>query len=215
MDYAPAVFLFSGAPVPVRSDLGEAFSVLWDHFASPGPSLTGEQRITLLASTRSNDPSESTRAGFDATVITLAATLFHTPAAVDERLVRASADRAGDPATVEVIGLVSMLSAVDGFHNALATPLEALPDPRSGEPTGRIRSGLERRRTHIPVPPGPIPVVLDLLPDEGLAFRESFGPQYMTDDEMHADRFFREPGLDRAQMELISSRTSIINECFY
>ena len=71
------------------------------------------------------------------------------------------------------------------------------------------------RRTHIPVPPGPIPVMLDLLPDEGAAFQALFGPQYMTGWEMALDTFRRSPGLDRAQMEVVSSRTSIHNECFY
>jgi hypothetical protein len=58
-------------------------------------------------------------------------------------------------------------------------------------------------------------VTLNLLPDEGAAFQALFGPQYMTDMEMVLDDFRREPGLNRAQMELVSSRTSIHNECFY
>ena len=42
-----------------------------------------------------------------------------------------------------------------------------------------------------------------------------FGPHFMSGWEMALDDFARRPGLDRAQMELVSSRTSLHNECFY
>ena len=108
-----------------------------------------------------------------------------------------------------------MLAAIDGTHRGLGAGLEPLPEPQPGDPSGRVAAGLKRRRTHIPVPPGPIPVVLDLLPEEGAAFQAMFGPQYMTGWEMAMDNFYRSPGLNRAQMEIVSSRTSMHNECFY
>lgn len=148
-------------------------------------------------------------------IAALGDTLYGTPVSVTGELVLAAAEAAGDPTTVEVIAIISMLAAIDGMHRALGADLAALPDPSEGDPTGNIVSGLKRRRTHIPVPPGPIPFTLDLLPDEGAAFQALFGPQYMTDREMALDTFERRPGLNRAQMELISSRTSIHNECFY
>ncbi|VAW06627.1 hypothetical protein MNBD_ACTINO01-965, partial [hydrothermal vent metagenome] len=33
--------------------------------------------------------------------------------------------------------------------------------------------------------------------------------------EMGSPTFSRTPGLNRAQMEVVSSRTSLLNECFY
>ena len=41
------------------------------------------------------------------------------------------------------------------------------------------------------------------------------GPQYMTYADMAFPDFARTPGLNRSQMELISSRLSFHNECFY
>ena len=137
------------------------------------------------------------------------------PGAVDEGLVRYTADIVGDPMTVEVVGIVSQLSAVDGFHDALGIDVEPLPDPVEGEPTGAITPDLKRRRTHLPMPPGPIPVSLDLTPSEGLAMEAMAGPLYMTYGEMAFDNFERDPGLNRAQMEFISSRVSHRNACFY
>lgn len=185
---------------------------LWEHFARPGPTLTGGQRIAMLSAVRG---ARSWPDGTAEATQHLATTLYRDPGAVDEHVVRESAEDGGDPRAVEVIATVSMLSAVDGTHRALGLPLEPLPMPHDGEPTGAILEGLRRRRTHVPMPAGPIPVALDLLPDEGAAFQSLFGPQYMTGREMAFDDFARVPGLDRAQMEVVSMATSIHNECFY
>jgi hypothetical protein len=206
------MFDFVGSPVPVRHEVAYAHRSLWHHIAGPGPTLTGEERVSVLAGARADDP---TATGSGAELGQLAVELYHRPTHVDGDVVRAAVDADGDPTTVEVLALISMLSAVDGTHRGLGIDLEPLPEPVAGLPTGRITEGLKRRRTHIPVPPGPIPVVFDLLPMEGAVFQSLFGPHYMTGWEMALDGFRRTPGLDRAQMELVSSRTSIHNECFY
>jgi len=210
------VFKFSGSPVPVRPDLRYAYINTWGHLARPGPTLTGQQRLGLLSAARAGECTTDGEGGWwGPGLATLAENLYATPGGVNGETVGDSVNEAGDPTTVEVIALISMLASIDGTHRALGAELEALPGPQPGPPTGVIAAGLKRRRTHIPVPPGPIPFTLDLLPDEGAAFQALFGPQYMTNAEMMMDDFRREPGLDRAQMELISSRTSIHNQCFY
>lgn len=202
--------------MPVRPDLRYSYISTWNHFARPGPTLTGTQRIGLLAATRADiTEQEATNLGLDKSLGWLSDTLYHNPANVDGAMVRTAADATSDPATVGVIAIVSMLSSIDGMHRALGAELEPLPDPHSGAPTGEIRGDLKRRRTHVPAPPGSIALTLDLLPSEGAAFQSLFGPQYMTGREMAFDTFLRSPGLNRAQMELVSSRTSIHNECFY
>lgn len=210
------MFEFVGSPVPIRPDLRYSYVNTWAHFARPGPTLTGHERIRLLAAVRNGgDTADGQPAWFARAVAELAHTLYTKPAAMDGSIVTSAVEEVGDPTTVEVIALVSMLSAIDGTHRALGAALEPLPEGQPGDPTGDIAVGLKRRRTHIPVPPGPIPVVLDLLPDEGAAFQAMFGPQYMTGWEMALQDFRRDPGLDRAQMEVVSSRTSMHNECFY
>ena len=210
------MFDFRGSPASVRPDLRYAYTSLWDHISRPGPTLDGQQRVALLNSVRDRATEETARTvGIEPPLGLLADTLYHDPTTVDGDLVRSAADASGDPSTVEVAALVSMLSSVDGTHRALAANLEPLPEPAAGDPTGEIAEGLKRRRTHLPVPPGPIPVMFDLLPFEGAVYQSLFGPQYMTGWEMALDTFRRNPGLDRAQMELVSTRTSIHNECFY
>jgi hypothetical protein len=140
---------------------------------------------------------------------------MNDPATVTGADVRSAADIAGDPQTVETIGVVCQLSAVDAFHKALGLDLPPLPSPQAGEPSGEITPHLKRRRTHVPVPPGPIPVTLDLVPSEGRMLEALAGPQYMTYADMAFPDYARTPGLNRSQMELISSRLSFHNECFY
>lgn len=210
------MFSFTESPVPVRADLRCAYMATWGHFARPGPTLTGRIRIDVLEAARRGATEESTEViGLPAQLGRLADRLYHDPISVDGVLVRDAADAHGDPMTVEVISLISMLSSIDSTHRALGSALEPLPEPMPGLPTEEIAADLKPRRTHIPVPPGAINVMFDLLPMEGAAFQALFGPQYMTGWEMSIDRFQRNPGLNRAQMELVSSRTSVHNECFY
>jgi hypothetical protein len=108
-----------------------------------------------------------------------------------------------------------MLAAVDDTHRALGAELESLPDPVPGEPSGTIATGLKRRRTHVPMPRNSITVALDLLPLENEAYAAACGPHYMTFAEMASPIYERSPGLNRAQLETIASRTSLFQECFY
>jgi hypothetical protein len=65
------------------------------------------------------------------------------------------------------------------------------------------------------MPPGPIPVSLDLVPSEGKALRALHGPLYMTGEQMGDPGFARQPGLDTPQLETVAARISLLNECFY
>ncbi|MCL1593564.1 MAG: hypothetical protein M3132_04330 [Actinomycetia bacterium] len=210
------MFDFSDLPFPVREDLKAAYRNIWSHFSEPGATYDATQRSGILhhARRRSGHAHPDQKA-VPASIAELARTLYADPGSVDEALVRRAADDQGDPATVEAVSLVSMLAAVDGAHRALGLDLTQLPDPLRGEATGIVSEGLTRRRTHLPMPRGAIPSALDLVPQEARVFQGSFGAQYMTDAEMAYDDFERSPGLNRAQMELISSRTSLLNECFY
>ena len=200
----------------VRADLRYSFMCAWGHFARPGPTLSGDRRVELLAAVRTGQaPHPPDGAWFDAELGAFAQSVYSSPRDLHGDMVGSVGEAHGYPRTVEVIALTSMLASIDGTHRALGAELEALPTPVPGAPTGNVAEGLKHRRTHVPVPPGPIPFMLDLVPDEGAAFQAMFGASYMTGREMENSAFRRIPGLDRAQMELVSSRTSIHNECFY
>lgn len=203
------MFTYSGSPVPVRDDLRDAHRAIWAHVAQPGPVFDASKRLSILNAARhaeasSNDPLEQ-----------LATTLYVNPATVTGDMVRSAITTTGEPAVVEAVAIVSMLSAVDNTHRALGADIEPLPEPMTGSATGAIASGLKKRRGHVPMTRNSITVALDLLPTENAAYAASCGPHYMTFAEMVSPLFERSPGLNRAQLETIASRTSLIQECFY
>ncbi|MGB7860428.1 MAG: hypothetical protein WBM90_08020 [Acidimicrobiia bacterium] len=201
------MFDLENAPVPVRPDIPEALRASFRATARPGGVFTGAERVDIANTARTGE------AG--GVLSRFARHLYSEPATVEEEHVREAADRVGDPAVVETIGIVSRLSSVDRFHTVLGIPLEPLPEPEAGEPNGKINEGLKRRRGHVPMPPGPIPVALDLVSSEAEAFKAMFGPMYMTEEEMSDPDFGRSPGLDTPQLEIVAARVSLINRCFY
>ncbi|MEN8238223.1 MAG: hypothetical protein ABFR53_03365 [Actinomycetota bacterium] len=203
------MFSFKGSPVPVRDDLRDAHKAIWAHFARPGQVFDAGQRRAILDVARNNAPTNGDAIG------QLAAALYTSPAAVTRDMVRSAIDASGEPATVEAVSLVSMLAAVDSTHRALGAELEPLPEPLPGDPSGTVAEGLKKRRTYVPMPRNSITVALELLPVENEAYAAACGPHYMTFAEMASPLFERSPGLDRAQLETIASRTSLFQECFY
>lgn len=209
------MFPFDGSPVPVRTDLKSAYRETWKHLSRPGPTLDASQRIDLLRAARSPEDTVTNNRAATTPIESLSITLYQHPPSVNGAMVAASIAASGEAATVEAVSIVSMLAAVDGTHRALGIDLERLPEPEPGEPTRRVASGMKRRRSHVPMPRNSITVALELLPDENEVYASMCGPQYMTFREMTEPRFGRTPGLDRAQLETIASRTSLLNECFY
>jgi len=208
-DYACFMFEYTGAPVPVRSDLRDAHKAIWAHFARPGQVLDSDERHRILEAARNNTFSEGDQLG------RLATALYNSPAAVSPDMVRSGIGTAGDASVVEAVSLISMLAGVDNMHRALGAELEPLPAPLLGDPSGVVESGLKTRRTHVPMPRNSITVALDLLPHENEVYAAACGPYYMTFEEMASPLFERSPGLNRAQLETIAARTSLFQECFY
>ena len=195
------------APVPVRDDIIEMEARSFAALAAPGGALSGEERVELAEAARGHDG--------NGRLDEFARHLYSDPATVAVEHVRRAAKDAGDPKTVETIGIVARLSALDRLHVVLGVDLEPLPAPQPGPATGKITKGLKRRRGHVPMPQGPIPVTLDLVPSEARAFQAMFGPLYMTEEQMGNPQFAREPGLNTPQLETVAARISMLNECFY
>jgi len=195
------------ASIHPRQDAIDAEVAQFAVLASPGAVLTGEERVAVASAARTGETTGQLQV--------FARHLYAEPASVQEQHVRTAANEAGDPATVEAVGIVARLSSVDRVHDVLDIDLEPLPQPLRGEPTGRIADGLKRRRGFLPKPPGEIPTTLDLVPQEGEALRAMFGPMYMTEHEMGDPHFHRHPGLDTPQLETVAARISLLNQCFY
>jgi hypothetical protein len=96
----------------------------------------------------------------------------------------------------------------------MGIPLEPLPDPGDGAPTGEVHPTPITDNGWVPkATPGSIVDALSLVPGEASAQEDLHGPLYLTYEQMSERRFVR--GLNRAQLELVAVRTSSINDCFY
>jgi len=136
-----------------------------------------------------------------------------------------------DAAYVEIIGVVALSAGIDYFARALGVPPLSLPAPRGGEPSHYRPAGAVGGTAWVPmVEPegavGPeaglygaadfvpnIMKALSVVPDEARALRRSSDAHYVPAEQI-ADPSVRRV-LDRMQMELVASRVSALNQCFY
>ncbi len=159
------------------------------------------------------------------------------PARLTERWVRGLLD--GGMADTEYIELVSVLAhtvAVDTFTDALGLPRWPLPRPIDGEPSRRRPQGAVIDAAWLPtVPPeaadadlkriypsgiGDAPNAphvrraMSLVPREAISFFAINDTHYLPPEAMwQVDRNPR--SITKAQIELVASRVSSLNGCFY
>ena len=193
--------------------LAAALTHLWTMVAEPGASLTGAERVGIVAEAR------RARAGLPTASETVAVEVARRIAAQPASVRREWVDRMvgsglGFARYVEIVGLVSRAVAADTVTDALGLERVALPDPKGGEPTAEIATNARPGAGWVPmVGATSITLALSLVPAENRALEEYHGAAYLTFSEMADPAISR--GLTRPQMELVASRTSALNECFY
>lgn len=132
---------------------------------------------------------------------------------------------------VELIGMTVLTVSVDAFCRSLGIDLRPLPEPQAGEPSRRKANGKLFHGAFVPLlaKPGgpdadlykdvPLPVApnivrsLSLVPDEARGLQKLAQAEYLTFDDLV--NFTAQRSLDRRQTELIATRVSALNECFY
>ncbi len=226
-------FEFADSPVPVRADIGEAQRRAWRHLASPGTWLTSCQRLAIAGETRAArscgyctqrkaalsphavDGTHDSVTDLPPEIVDAVHRLTTDPG----RLTRSWYEdlmETGLPPThyVEILGVVTTMVAVDGFHLALGLALEPLPDIIEGEPSRISPAGAEVTFAWVPTTGRHSVVnVMSLVPAEVEAFLDLHGAHYLSIPEM--GDMTVEKGLTRPQMELVAGRVSSLNECFY
>ncbi len=132
---------------------------------------------------------------------------------------------------VELVGVVTITAGIDYFAKALGVPPAEVPAPRPGEPTrhrpaGAKLAGAWVRTVAAEDAVGPeeglyggqnlvpnIMKALSLVPDQVRALIGSSNAHYLEMDTMMDPQAKRD--LDRMGVELVASRVSALNECFY
>jgi len=135
---------------------------------------------------------------------------------------------------VETIGVVVTVFSIDSFCRGLGVPLHPLPDPVPGAPSGYRPAMARAGEAWVPMLPngrvkgpeadlwGEMPAgqtgnvvrALSLVPDEVRGLKELSAAHYLSPREMMGLRHSRR-SIDRAQIELIAGRISVLRGCFY
>ena len=217
------------------SSITDAHEAAITELAAAGDWLTAEQRCDVWRQARDATTNPLDRARAEA--VTPAAVegrhpaTDHLPAAAVEvahrlasdpgRLTRAWADEQidelGEETYTEVVGVTSIAMVIDRLRRALGLAPVDLPVPRPGEPsrirpddvgdigawvsqtTGETRANVSR--------------TLSLVPVTNATWRQLVDSHYSRGSQFMSKQWDR--ALSRPQVEMIASRTTSVNECFY
>ena len=228
-----------------------AYREYWERLAAPGSWWSGAQRVAIAQETRNAltcdfcarrkialSPyalqGEHTHSGglpehaVDAVRLIITDQTRITQAYVEDN----HRNGLSKAAYVELVGVVVAVFCIDEFHRALGLPLESLPVPVAGGPSGYQTAHLSEDIGFVPtVPPdgavgaeadlwpgGWRPNVvraLSLVPDALRAWRQLAAVHYIPLEWMQGFMSDEARALDRMQMELVAGRVSAVNECFY
>ncbi len=132
---------------------------------------------------------------------------------------------------VELVAVTVHALSIDEFHRALGLELEALPQPIDGKPTRERPTLAAQRASWPPIVPrdglnpgdqelyGPLEwganviSALSLVPENVRWLHDLSEGHYLSFQEMRQPDPLR--SISRPQIELIASRVSALNECFY
>ena len=132
---------------------------------------------------------------------------------------------------VELVSIVSLVAGIDAFVTALGLAVPALPEPLAGEPSGYRPASAKPGNAWVPTVAAEdatgaegdlyggaafVPNImraLSVVPDEARALQKSVSALYIPVEQIGDPTVRR--SLDRMQMELVASRVSAMNECFY
>jgi hypothetical protein len=149
---------YSGAPFPVRTNFSETHNRFWNRLASPGAWLSGAQKVAIAKEIRQSQDCTLCQARKEAlspyqvagTHDVVSNELSEAMIEVVHRIVTDSArltkkwfdDIAAQGLKpqeyVEILGTIVHTFAIDEFCRGLGIPLNELPEPQSGEPTGYL-----------------------------------------------------------------------------
>jgi hypothetical protein len=223
-------------PLTLRSDLLAAQAQAWRSVTSAGACFDGVQRWAIaqvaLHALDDSDPlppwaplSGAGRIVVGSEVLTEPVVnavyrLARHASSLTEGWYRERIEEGLDPlAYVELVAVVSVVAAVDGFFRASGSARPPLPEPLRGEAHGRHPQVEPATRNWVLVaaPADQHAAVvqgLSAVPDDMRTVRLLAAAQYIPFDAM-GDLGWNRGTLSRGEMELCAARLSRARECFY
>lgn len=220
----------------IRSDLASAHAAAWRRVTSPGVSWSGAERAAIaavaLAALDDEDPvvpwASPSASGRDlsgaellpSVIVDAVYRLARHAATLTEPWYHAQLDAGIDAvAYVEMVAVVTIVAAVDGFSRAAGVSRPPLPAAVDGPASGARPAVEPATLNWVPVVPpadqqAAVVQGLSAAPADFEIVRRLAAAQYIPFDEM-GDRGWSRGTLTRAEMELVASRLSRARECFY
>ena len=247
-------FQYEHCPIAIRDDLRDAYRRTWDSIAEPGAWWTGAERVALAGEIRAaldcrlcrerkaalspysvegkHDRAGEGTSGLDeAAVDVVHRIVTDAPRLSRSFIEKLAAEGITDAHYVELLGLVVSVISVDRFHEALGLPLEPLPAPRPGAPSGYRPTSAVPDVGWVPMIPngkamgaeadlypghGPNVIrAMSLVPDAVRRLKDLSTVQYVPFEHVANPSIEPDRALGRSQIELVASRVSAVNECFY
>jgi hypothetical protein len=248
----PENFRYENTGYSVREGLPEAYRWVWDKIAQPGNWWTGTDRVGIAAESRNAIDCQLCAKRKDAlspfgvdgehhTTTNLprdAVDTVHRITTDPSRLTRTwlnSIEEQGltDTRYVELLGVVVAIISIDVFHRALGLPLEPLPDPQEGQPSGYRPPGAKNSGAWVDtITPqdlsepeadlygassrtGNVMSAMSLVPDSVRMLTALGDVQYLPAADVVSMSSNHGRALRRPQIELIAGRVSSLSDCFY
>jgi hypothetical protein len=246
-------FAFDNTPYPIRDDLVAAYRGFWDRLANAGTWWTGEERVAIAAEVRKaltcsycaerkealspyNFPGEHDAAEntpLDALAIDAVHRIITDQTRITKSWVQDSVQAGlSEGKYAELVGVVVCTFSIDEFCRALSLPLEPLPAPVAGEPTGYVPQGLESHTGFVAMVDleqsgpneqdlwpqgrtGNVVRALTQVPDAAREWTALSNAMYLPLHKVVDTTCETERVLNRLQIEIVAGRVSSHNECFY
>ena len=183
--------------------------------AAPGTWWTGAERVAIVATARAAREGRAVPSSSLTSAAVEAARRLAVDPHVDQPwiddLVQGGVDLFS---YVELLALVTRISAVDSFFFGIGADPLVLPSPAPGRPTGQKVAEAEIQGALVPTVGVPFPpTALTAVPPEAEALGDLHTVLYLSMFEMGDLHIVKD--LTRVQIEFIAARTSLLNDCFY
>ena len=236
---------------PVRADFAEGHNRYWKRLAKPGYWFTGAQRVDMAREVR-NAPHcalcQARKTALSPTAVTgshdtvsdlpdVVVEVIHRVITDPKRLTKTWFDGVlsqglTPEAYIEVVGTTVHVFMIDEFCRALGEPVNTLPKPLVGAPSGYRPAGTIDVDAWVEVLPNDIEPGrpefdlagklqfnvfrgLSLAPDEVRTVLDLIAIHYLPGEEIGDFRSGFGGALDRYQKEVVATRISSFNSCYY
>ncbi len=198
----------------IRPSLRKAIARSWNAVGKPGTNWSARDRVAFAQATI--DAMAGDEVQGQSRTMAFIELLAADPGAVGKDEVQLALSESNEPSLVEVVSIVSRTAAVVSLYSALGLELPPMPRAQPGEPTrdNAPEEDWVDAGAWLPVTNSQsIYFAFSIVPEEFAEWVALTDEMYMSGEEMASPTIFN--GISRAQHEVLASRTSYLNECFY